>query len=207
MAISKQPKSRLGRPPASDSAETKRRILDASRAVFAVQGYEVATNRSLAGAAGITSGALYHYFGSKLELYVAIYQDVQTFISERFGEVTADQQTFVQRFHAVLDESHQLNTEDRTLAQFLGAARVDRTRHPEIDAAILKVEVGKEFFRDLVDFGVKSGEIHKKRRRLVLVYLETVLTGLTDAVSGDDDRHAVAVESVKLSMRGALLAD
>lgn len=201
----KSAQKRLGRPPDSDSADTRQRILDAARVAFATHGYEVATNRSLATAAGITSGALYHYFESKLDLYVEIYRDVQTLISERFEQAIAGKETFKDALHAVLDESHDLNTEDRTLAQFLGAVRIDRGRHVEVDKAIGDVEVGTGFFRDLVSFGVKTGEIEKSRRRLVLAYLDTVLTGLTDAVSNDDDRHAVAIESVKLAIEGGLL--
>ncbi len=195
---------RLGRPRDSNSADTRERILVAARTAFALNGYEVATNRSLATAAGITSGALYHYFESKLHVYVEIYRDVQTLISQRFEEAIADEPTFVGRLHAVLDASHDLNLEDPTLAQFLGAVRIDRHRHPEIDEAIRAIAVGAGFFRELVAFGTQTGEIPSERRRLVLAYLETVLTGLTDAVSGDDDRHSLAVESLKLSIGGGL---
>lgn len=198
-------KKRLGRPPDSDSADTRQRILDAARGAFAAHGYEVATNRSLAAAAGITSGALYHYFESKLDLYVEIYRDVQTLIAERFEDAVADSETFIDSLYAILDESHRLNIEDRSLAQFLGAVRIDRGRHAEVDEAIRQVEVGTDFFPDLVDFGVKTGEIDRSRRKMVLAYLDTVLTGLTDAVSGDDDRHALAIDSIKRSLRGDLL--
>ncbi len=197
---------RLGRPPDSNSADTRQRIVDAARVAFAAHGYDVATNRSLATAAGITSGALYHYFESKLDLYVEIYRDVQTMISERFEQAIADKESFKDAFHAVLDESHDLNIEDRTLAQFLGAVRIDRRRHVEVDKAISDVEVGTGFFGDLVSFGVRTGEIDKDRHRMVLAYLDTVLTGLTDAVSNVDDRHAIAIESVKLAIEGGLLA-
>ncbi len=200
----KPAQKRLGRPPDSDSADTRQRILDAARVAFATHGYEVATNRSLASAAGITSGALYHYFESKLDLYVEIYSDVQTLISERFEQAIETKETFTESLHAVLDESHALNIEDRTLAQFLGAVRVDRRRHIEVDEAIHDVEVGTGFFRDLVAFGVETGEIDKDRRRMVLAYLDTVLTGLTDAVSNDDDRHSMAIDSIKLAIEGGL---
>lgn len=203
--VSKPAKKRLGRPPDTDSADTRQRILDAARGAFAAHGYEVATNRSLAAAAGITSGALYHYFESKLDLYVEIYRDVQTLIASRFEKAVTEKDSFVDRLNAVLDESHQLNIEDRSLAQFLGAVRIDRRRHAEVEAAIGQVEVGTDFFRDLVNAGVKAGEIDKSRRKMVLAYLDTVLAGLTDAVSGDDQRHALAVESVKHSLGGDLL--
>ena len=44
--------------------------------MFARDGYEATTNRSIAKASGITSGAIYHYFDSKAELYAAVYEEV-----------------------------------------------------------------------------------------------------------------------------------
>ena len=205
-APASQPK-KLGRPPDSDSSETRQRIVDAGRAAFAVHGYEVATNRSLASAAEITSGALYHYFDSKLDLYTEIYREVQTLISGRFAEAIAPHETFHDRLHAILDAAHDLNAEDPTLAQFLGAVRIDRSRHLEVDAAIRTVRVGARFFPELVDFGVNTGEIAEADRAMVLVFLETILTGLTDAVSGDDNRHAQAVVALKRSIDGTLFAE
>jgi AcrR family transcriptional regulator len=61
---------RRGRPPATDSADTKRAILDAARRLFAERGYGAVTNKDVATAAGITTGALYHYVESKLDLYL-----------------------------------------------------------------------------------------------------------------------------------------
>jgi len=197
-------RKKLGRPPDSDSAETRQRILDAGRAAFALHGYDAATNRSLAEAAEITSGALYHYFGSKLDLYTEIYREVQTLISGRFADVITPEQSFLDRLHAVLDAAHDLNVEDHTLAQFLGAVRIDRSRHVEVDEAIRTVRVGAHFFTELVDLGIETGEIAEADRAMVLVFLETILTGLTDAVSGDDQRHARAVTSLKRAIDGTL---
>jgi AcrR family transcriptional regulator len=198
---------KLGRPPDSDSAETRQRIVDAGRIAFATHGYEVATNRSLASAAAITSGALYHYFGSKLDLYTEIYREVQTLISGRFAEAIEPHDTFHDRLHAILDAAHDLNVQDPTLAQFLGAVRIDRRRHAEVDEAIRTVRVGARFFPELVDFGVGTGEIAEGDRATVLVFLDTILTGLTDAVSSDPSRHAKAIESVKRSIDGTLFAE
>ena len=49
---------RRGRPPATDSAETWYTILRCSRELFAHRGYSAVTNKELATAAGITTGAL-----------------------------------------------------------------------------------------------------------------------------------------------------
>ncbi len=175
---------RLGRPRATDSGDTKRRILDIAREMFSVHGYEVATNRDIASAAGITSGALYHYFGSKLDLYLAVHEDVQAGVYESFSNATINLETFTEMFLAVLEVAHDMNENDPSVARFVGAVRVDAQRHPEMAAALLpRSEQREVFLTRLIDIGVKTGEIDEQQRSFALAFLLTVLVGLTDAVS------------------------
>lgn len=197
---------RLGRPPATDSGDTKRRILDIAREMFSVHGYEVATNRDIATAAGITSGALYHYFGSKLDLYLAVHEDVQAGVYESFSNATMNLETFTEMFLAVLEVAHDMNENDPSVARFVGAVRVDAQRHPEMAAALLpRSEQREVFFTRLIDVGVKTGEIDEQQRSFALAFLLTILVGLTDAVSGDNAQHKQAIEAIKMVMTGDLL--
>jgi len=197
---------RLGRPPATDSGDTKRRILDIAREMFSVHGYEVATNRDIASAAGITSGALYHYFGSKLDLYLAVHEDVQAGVYESFSNATMNLETFTEMFLAVLEVAHDMNENDPSVARFVGAVRVDAQRHPEMAAALSPRSTQREvFFTRLIDIGVKTGEIDEQQRSFALAFLLTVLVGLTDAVSGDNAQHKQAIEAIKMVMTGDLL--
>lgn len=197
---------RLGRPRATDSGDTKRRILDIAREMFSVHGYEVATNRDIASAAGITSGALYHYFGSKLDLYLAVHEDVQAGVYESFSNATMNLETFTEMFLAVLEVAHDMNENDPSVARFVGAVRVDAQRHPEMAAALLpRGEQREVFLTRLIDIGVKTGEIDEQQRSFALAFLLTVLVGLTDAVSGDNAQHKQAIEAIKMVMTGDLL--
>ena len=60
-------------PPPNSRAEQRRRtearILDAAAQVFVAAGYERATIRAVASAAGVDAGLVMHYFGSKQELF------------------------------------------------------------------------------------------------------------------------------------------
>ena len=75
---------KLGRPCAVDAGETRKRLLAEARRSFATVGFEATTNRSIAAAAGITTGAIYHYFPSKLEMYVAAFAEVQVRVPDAF---------------------------------------------------------------------------------------------------------------------------
>src|SRR5437764_9730789 len=155
----------LGRPPASNSAETRQRILDVARETFAELGWGATTNKDLAAKAGITSGALYHYFDSKLDIYLAVYDEVQEAVDARFRAAMATGETFVEQFAAVLETAHEMNAEDPSLARFVGSCRVDITRHDELLRAIQRrPNVAAGLVSQLADHAVDSGEIDASQR-------------------------------------------
>lgn len=62
---------RRGRPPRTESAGTRERILDAAREEFSARGYEKTTVRGIAKAAGVDSALVHHYFGTKEQVFEA----------------------------------------------------------------------------------------------------------------------------------------
>jgi AcrR family transcriptional regulator len=198
---------RLGRPPATDSGETLRRILDTARVAFATGGYGASTNRELAAEVGITAGALYHYFGSKLDLYVAVHDDVQERVYGMFNQAADGADGFLGKFEAVLDMAHEMNKQDPTLAAFVGVVRADIRRHPEINERLgVHAKRRNDFFVRLVDAGVDSGEISKANRQFMVEFVVTILIGLTDGVSDDLEQHNRAITSIKMVLRSELLS-
>jgi len=196
---------RLGRPPDTDSADTRREILRIARETFSVSGYEMTTNRDIATRAGVTPGALYHYFGSKLDLYLAVHEATQDLVYTRFSEAIAGLETFVGQFDAILDVAHELNKTDASVARFLGAVRVDTRRHPEMRASVAPRSRQREkFFANMVELGVSTGEIAPERRPVVFAFILTVLVGLTDAVSDDPKVQSQAITGIKDAVSGLL---
>lgn len=61
---------------AETKSATRRRILEVAQNHFAQQGYEVATTRDLAQAAGIAAGTLFNYFPTKEAIVEALVRDV-----------------------------------------------------------------------------------------------------------------------------------
>ncbi|MEU2424824.1 TetR family transcriptional regulator [Streptomyces sp. NPDC007851] len=62
---------RRGRPPRTESAGTRDRILLAAREEFAERGYEKTSVRGIAKAAGVDSALVHHYFGTKEQVFEA----------------------------------------------------------------------------------------------------------------------------------------
>ncbi len=59
------------------TAETQRALLDAARAVFTERGFADASIADVVERAGSSVGSLYHHFGGKSELFIALWQDYQ----------------------------------------------------------------------------------------------------------------------------------
>ena len=199
--------ARLGRPPATNSAETRARILDAARRKFAARGFESASNRALADEAGLTTGAIYHYFDSKLDIYVAVLQDAREQAITRFEKAIVGLDTFAEQLSATLEAAYEINTEDPTLAQFLGSSRVDAERDPVLADAIRSVPMASSsgFFRQMVDLGVANGEIDPNDAPLVDALIRTITVGLTDAVSGNPVKHRQAIDGINKLLTSSLI--
>jgi AcrR family transcriptional regulator len=60
-----------GRPPRTESTDTRDRILTAARAEFSERGYDKASVRGIAKAAGVDAALVHHYFGTKEQVFEA----------------------------------------------------------------------------------------------------------------------------------------
>ncbi len=199
------PAVRRGRPPDTDPAETRRRILDAARHEFAERGFAAATNRTIASRAGLTTGALYHHYGSKTELYTAVHADAHDHVYAEFAHAVAELASVVATIDAVLDSAAAINAEDPTVAAFIAAARVDRRRHPELSAAIPDDRVRRtRFFGQLVDLGVAGGEIPPERRSEVVALIDTVVVGLNEVSLDGPRRQRAAIAAIKSMVRSTI---
>jgi AcrR family transcriptional regulator len=183
------------------------RILNLVRRLFAATGYGATSNRILADEVGLTTRAIYHYFDSKLDIYLSVYEQAQVKVFEAFSECIAGETTFVGQLTEVLEAAHLLNLEDPTLARFLGTARVDAARDQELREALRAVEfdVRRRFFGDMSDLGVRTGEIDLVDRPMVDADVRVVTAGLTDTVSNDPITHRAAVDGIKVLLEGKLL--
>ncbi|MEV0647132.1 TetR/AcrR family transcriptional regulator [Phytomonospora sp. NPDC050363] len=64
-------------------------VLKAALDLFSTQGYATTSVQQIVSAAGVTKGALYHYFTSKDDLLFAIYERMLSLQKARLDEITA----------------------------------------------------------------------------------------------------------------------
>lgn len=67
----------------------KARLIEAALHHFEQAGYEAANVADLAAKAGVTTGSLYHHFGSKLGLYTVVRDDLEKRITDRMEGAAA----------------------------------------------------------------------------------------------------------------------
>jgi AcrR family transcriptional regulator len=75
---------------AERSQATRAALITTARELFAERGYAAVGTEEIVRATGVTRGALYHHFAGKLELFEAVYEEVEGQLVARIGGLVAD---------------------------------------------------------------------------------------------------------------------
>jgi AcrR family transcriptional regulator len=170
----------LGRPPGNTSARTRGRIVAAARQCFVRVGYERATNRDVAAAAGVTAAAIYQYFDSKTELYLAVVNETIDELAPRLRDATAKQRTARAALSELVREAMSVERQSLNASAFLSGIPIEMQRHPEI-ARGLVARPGSFFsiVLDLVARGVQGEEIAADKAERVVATVIAAFIGLS----------------------------
>lgn len=180
-----------------------------ARRLFAKDGYEATTNKSIAECSGITSGAIYHYFDSKAELYAAVYEEVYDRVFAELERAIVGYDTLLAQYAAALDAAAELNLQDPTLPAFALGVASDAQRHPELKELLRPLRRRNAmFFHRLVKQAAARGELAADvDLRGLEDLLNAVASGLSriSAATGDARRHQAAVGSLQRFLDGSLV--
>lgn len=200
-------KKRLGRPTGTGNAEARRkRILKAGIQCFAKRGYTKASNQHIAEMAGITSGTLYHYFGSKAELYGAVLTTVLDIILEAYRGAALEHNNTVDKLCAGLERVIIISSEQPGLMEFASMAHGEIQRYSELHA--LQDEGGYQEFQKF--FAGQLAAAHQQGE--LLVPMEAAVNTLIACTSGlslirsnldSEEQFADALRAFQSMLRGA----
>jgi AcrR family transcriptional regulator len=191
------------------SAETHERLLDVARELFARHGFDATTNKRIAAAAGITSGAIYHYYPSKAELYAAVYEQVQTIVYGSFEKAVIGHDSLRDQFGAVLDAAVETNRIDPSIAAFVVGVAGEAQRHPELRALLEPLRA--QHHRFLHQLAVDAAERDELQAGVSPDALGDLLTAVLSGLArfsdqtGDARRHGDAVAILRRMIDGTLL--
>lgn len=101
----------------------KQRILAAALAEFATRGYEAASTNAIAAKAGVAKGLVFHYFGSKEQLFAALFElELERFTERVFAALDTGSSDLFERLHQVSMRKIELMREHPITADFLVVA-------------------------------------------------------------------------------------
>ena len=197
---------RLGRPTACVGVDTRNRLLVEARRSFAVEGFDATTNKKLAKSVGITTAAIYHYFPSKIEMYVAVFVDVQQLVCDTIENSVSEALSINQNVSSMIDALAALTVREPAVVSFVMSVSSEAHRNAELRRDVLPIhgQQGRILLK-LSENAVMRGEINSEISAQSLEdMLMVVLSGLArfNMVYRDARRTAELIKSMKLLMLG-----
>ena len=151
---------RRGRPPAQRSAQTEADILRAARVRFSRTGYARTSVAQIAGEAGVTSRAVYHYVESKPELFGRTLAAAHHRVRDEVVTRVEGRRDARDALHGWIDAFRALFDEDPSLVQFLSVAVTEAERNRELVGTQTAGPAGiTGLNRWLVERAVRHGEL------------------------------------------------
>lgn len=133
--IMTQPKQ-LGRPVGSTKEDTLARIMPVARQLFSDKGYALTTFKDVGKKVGISHAALYTYFDSKKDLYLACFKQTQELLVPHFIEAFTKGSTLKERIRFSLLAVAIENEKDTSITGFLTAVPIEIRRHEDLFSVI-----------------------------------------------------------------------
>jgi TetR/AcrR family acrAB operon transcriptional repressor len=119
-----------------EAEQTRKDLLDAALSVFSQKGFQVTRLEDIAAEAGVTRGAIYHHFGSKAGLYIALMEDVSTVLNRIIEDAMQAGSSFVDVFASVIIQTLRELQSDRRTRQVLELLYLRTGYGPELNSVI-----------------------------------------------------------------------
>lgn len=160
--------------------ERRRQILDAARQVFSQKGFEATNVSDVAAAAGVSQGTIYHYFDSKDDLFMAVFEEwLTTCAYQGYAESALTADTTADRLRVFAQTAAQMMIDSAT---FLPVQM-------EFWSHILRNDVIRERFRlvfaelrtflgQIIRAGMDSGEFRPADAEVLAAIAFAVYDGL-----------------------------
>lgn len=202
---SPKPRRPSGRPANTSPDETRRRILTAARECFAAYGYAATTNKLIAERTGLTTASVYHHFGRKSDLMRAVFDATEAESHQRIRAAIDGCDGIVEKVNALLDATHDILSEDRSMAVFMYVVREESLRHEELSSISFDRPLAN-LTADMIDQAIEDREVAAADAKLLRGALAAITLGLA-GLAGElsAEAHQVAAEGCKRLVAGSLI--
>ena len=142
-----------------EAEKTRQDLLDAALALFSRKGYESTRLEDIAQSAGVTRGAIYHHFGGKEELFIALLDDASAISNKAIQQAIVEGGSLIEILSRILVYTFNLIEDDtrfrQVMALTIAATNVDElARRKYSEAKELVESIGEALAR-----GIASGEL------------------------------------------------
>jgi AcrR family transcriptional regulator len=143
----------------ADSAETRARILRAAREVITERGYEAANFQAIASRAGLSRPTMHYYFHSREDIHECLVAEAYSIVADCIAQAKHED-TLLKQLSTFVVATHRSGFADRSMLQFVIAARLEFHRSPSLRGSPGPVVAAiQEFYRSMVEDAITRGEI------------------------------------------------
>jgi len=177
---------------AKRSETTRAALIAAGRRLFAARGYAAVGTEEIVREAGVTRGALYHHFAGKRELLAAVYEQIESEITEQLAASVVPGASVLETLQRGADEflDHCLEPEVQQIVLLDAPAVLGWEEWREIGA-----RYGFGLIEALVKAGIESGEIREQPVKPLAHALLGALDEIAMLVARSDDPRAAREEA------------
>ncbi|NNH71181.1 TetR/AcrR family transcriptional regulator [Nocardia uniformis] len=193
---------RPGRPQRPSADATRRALLDAGRTQFARNGFAGTGVQDILDSAGVTVPVLYHHFGNKLGLFIAVAEDVYSHFLADLQQAIAPATTFEQAMDAVLDAAQRIHRADPTMAAMTLTVQIEARRDAELAERLRPSLHAFREFTDTLAHRAPDAVIATIGRRHLARAIAAILNGLNSiADNADPDGFDLTVSGLRHLLR------
>ncbi|WP_017614508.1 TetR/AcrR family transcriptional regulator [Nocardiopsis salina] len=140
----------------TETGPVPERLLRAATRLFAERGYEGTSVQAIVAAAGVTKGAMYHYFGSKDDLLYEVYARVLRMQTDHLLEIAGRPEPVTDRVHAAAADVIVTSVDnlDDTVIFFRSMHQLGEEKQRTVRAERRKYH---EHFRSMIEQGQAEG--------------------------------------------------
>jgi len=142
-----------------EAQQTRINILNAALAIFSRKGYESTRLEDIAETAGVTRGAIYHHFGGKEGLFLALLDDASTISNKAIQGAVSEGGSLLEVLSRILVYTFRLIEDDKRFRQVMALSlsttnleALASRRYQEADQLVTSIS-------QILSGGIESGEL------------------------------------------------
>jgi AcrR family transcriptional regulator len=140
-----------------EAEQTRQDLLDAALTIFSQKGYTATRLEDIARTAGVTRGAIYHHFGSKSDLFLALMEEATEVGNSAIDKAVSEGGAFVEVVTRILVYTFNLVEDDRRFSEVMAlqltTPDVEALAQRRYDEAQELVQSISGFFRVIIEQG------------------------------------------------------